>query len=94
MKLEDVKDEDLPEALRKMTVEERRKHLEEISKRREGLKRQIQELEAKRQAHVATEMKKSALSADRAFDQAVRVAVRAQAAAKGFEFEARNAERE
>jgi hypothetical protein len=39
-------------------------------------------------------MKKSALSADRAFDQAVRVAVRAQAAAKGFEFEARNAERE
>jgi len=94
VKLEDVKDEDLPEALRKMTVEERRKHLEEMSKRREALKRQIQELEAKRQAHLAAEMKKSALSADQAFDYAVRAAVRAQAAAKGFEFEAKSAGRE
>ncbi len=83
-----VKEEDLPEEMRKMTLGERKAHVEKKRLEREAIQMKIADLAAKRNAFVAEEMKKSANEGDRAFDLAVRSAIRAQAEAKGFRFEA------
>jgi hypothetical protein len=86
-KLEDVKDADLPENMRAMSVEQRRTHVTEMQTKRADLQTQINDLNVKRQLHVAEEMKKLADAGDKSFDAAIRKAIRAQAQAKGFAFE-------
>lgn len=88
VKIEDVKEADLPEALKKMTVEERKKHIGEMQAKRTAIQKSIAELSAKRDAFVAEETKKAAADTSRAFDHAVRQAIRSQAVAKGFSFPA------
>lgn len=88
VKIEDVKEADLPEALKKMSVEERKKHIAEMQSKRAAIQKSIAEASAKRDAFVLEESKKSALDSSRAFDYAVREAIRSQAVAKGFRFEA------
>ncbi len=77
---------ELPEAMRKMTPEERRKHVEAKAKERAEIQAKILELDTRRQAWVAEEMKKQSLSDDQSFDANLRRALREQAAKKGFEF--------
>lgn len=85
-KLEEVDEEQLPEKMQKMSPEERKAHIEEMTERRRKLQEKIAELSAKRRAHVESEMEKKSLSEDKSFDRAVRAAVREQAEAKGYAF--------
>lgn len=87
-KLEDVKAEELPEAMRSMTIEQRREHVKQMETRRAEIQTAIADLGVKRQQFVDAEMKKSVeAGAAESFDSAIRKAIREQAQAKGFTFE-------
>lgn len=83
-KLETVKDEELPEAMRLMTLDQRKAHIAELDKQREALKKQVAELGQKRQHFVDEENNKAADAGRKTFGGAMREAMRAQGAAKGF----------
>lgn len=85
-KLEEVKEDQLPEELRKMTVEERKAHVEKKAAERAEIQKKIQDLSARRAAFVQDEIAKKGLTDDKAFDENVRKAIVDQAASKGFEF--------
>jgi hypothetical protein len=76
---------ELSEAMRKMTPEQREKHVREVLARREGLQKQINDLGARRAEYLRDQGKKNPSKADRAFDEAVRGALREQAAGKGIQ---------
>jgi hypothetical protein len=86
VKLDEVKDEDLPAAMRTMTPEQRKAHVEEMGRKREAIQKEIAEVNAKRQAFIEEERKKQAPAATAGLDEAVKSAVREQAEAKGFAF--------
>ena len=86
-KLEEVDKETLPEVLRDKTAEERKAYVEEKSRKREAIQKQIKELAGKRADYIAEEMEKQNLSQENSFDEAVRRSIRAQAEKKGFRFE-------
>ena len=81
-----VKEEELPEAMRGMTVEQRHTHVAAMATKRAELRSQVDGLAQRRQTHVEAEMAKLAGAVERSFDVTIRKAVRAQAVAKGFEF--------
>jgi len=82
-----VKAEELPEEMRKMNPEQRKAHVEKQARRRAELQTEIQSLNAKRGAYVKEQMARQGLSDKKAFDAALRSAVHAQAAKKGFKFQ-------
>jgi Mg-chelatase subunit ChlD len=86
VKLEDIKEEDLPDVLRKMKKEERIAHIEKLIKEREEIAKRIRELSEKRSAYIKEEMKRLSLKGD-PFDVAVIKALRKQAEKKGIKFE-------
>jgi hypothetical protein len=77
-------DAELNDEMKKMKPEEREKYVKEMASKREGLQKQIVELNKKRDAYVAAEQKKAGNKADKAFDEAIRGALRDQASAKGI----------
>ncbi len=85
-KLEDLKDESLPEEMRKMSIEERKAHIAAKKSEREGLMKQINEMGRARQEFIDAKVKAEGLTQDKAFDEAVRKAVREQAARRGMAF--------
>lgn len=85
VKLEEVKDEELPEAMRSMTLEQRRAHVAEQGEKRKGLQEKVAELAKQRDAYVAAEMRRRSLDDGQSFDNAVRSAIREQALAAGFQ---------
>jgi hypothetical protein len=85
-KIEEMKDEELPEEMRKMTVEQRKAFVEGKAKERADLQKQIETLNAERIKYVAEESKKRADSKDETLDKAMAKAAREQAAKKNFEF--------
>jgi hypothetical protein len=85
-RLESIRDEDLPEAMRAQTPREREAHLKQAAAKRAELQKQVAEIDAKRQAWIRDEMKRSSNKGDQSFDAAVRQAVRDQARQKGFAF--------
>lgn len=87
VKLEDVPEDQLPEELKKMTLEERQTHLEGLGKRRGELKEQIKTLAAERDRYVAAERAKEAEQLGETLESAVTGAVRRQAEAADFTFE-------
>ncbi len=89
--LSKVKDEDLPEEMRKMTLEQRSAFLEAKKAERKATQEKIKDLAAKRSDFVRAEMEKRGLDDKAALDRAIREAVREQAAAKGFVFEGQGA---
>ncbi len=86
-KLEDVKKEDLPKEMQEMTLEQKKAHVAKKAQEREQLQKQINELGKKRSEYIAAEVKAKGLTQDKAFDEAVRKAVREQAEKKGLQFE-------
>ncbi len=86
-KLAEVKAEDLPENMRKMSVKERTAYVEKLTKQRADVQKTIADVNTKREAWVAEEMKRRALDTSKSFDFAVRSAVRAQAKAKGIQMQ-------
>lgn len=86
VKLEDVKEKDLPEKMQKMSKEERKTYIEAQAKQRVKIQQRIQELNKQRKKYVAEEMKKRQLQGY-TLGSAVIKAVRDQAKEKNFTFE-------
>ena len=81
--LADLDDNELPEIMQKMTPEEREAYVKTQQAKRDQLRRQITEIDGRRQAFL-----KDALAEHSAgFDQKVMVALRKQAARKGIVYE-------
>ncbi|MBE7490923.1 MAG: VWA domain-containing protein [Planctomycetes bacterium] len=87
VKLEDIKKEDLPEELRKLTLEELKKHIETKRNERNEIKKKLEELNKKRDAHVAEERKKMADKGDNTLDEAMVKTVKEQAGKKNIKTE-------
>ena len=87
VKLEDLKAEDLPDALRPMSAEQRQAYIAQKGQQRADLQRQIQTLNKQRRECVAAKMKELMESGKETLDSAVIEVCREQAAEKGFEFE-------
>src|SRR5258705_502142 len=82
-----VKEEELPDDLKKMTVEQRKEFVATKAKERDDVAKQIRELSTKRDAYVKEEISKKGLDTNKSFDEAVRKSINEQAAKRGFEFE-------
>lgn len=82
-----LKDDQLPEEMRKMTLEERKAYVEKKTKEREVIQLKIKELAVKRDAFIKDEVEKKGLTSDKAFDNAVRDSLKAQAESKGYKFD-------
>jgi hypothetical protein len=87
VKLEELKDEDLPENMQKMTAEEREAYVADMAKKRTDIQDQIQTLNDARKAYVAAEMKKLADKGEDTLEAVIIKAVRSQAEKKDFKFE-------
>jgi hypothetical protein len=83
-KLEELKDEQLPESFRKLDPAARKARLEELSKERAEVRAKISELGKRRDAWIAEEAKKA--GPKDGFDGAVNAALRAQGAKHGLRF--------
>ncbi len=90
VKLQDVKADDLPENMRSMTAEDCQAYVDAMDHKRADLRAQIDAISAEREAFIAAEMKNRAIDDTKAFDNAVRRAVREQAESKGFVFPAKD----
>lgn len=89
MKLDDVKEKDLPESLRNLSKDELKAHVAKQQAERETLQKRIAELVKERDAYVLAERKKLAAAGKTdSFDEQVSKTLRQQARAKGIEFEA------
>ncbi|WP_254508889.1 vWA domain-containing protein [Anatilimnocola floriformis] len=85
-KLEDVKEEDLPEELKKLKPEERQAYVEKKAAERKDVQEKIKTLSQAREEHVNAELKKLRAGEGNTLDRAIIEAVRAQARTKEFEF--------
>lgn len=82
VKVKDIKTEDLPEELQKLTVAEREKLIAERIEERKKIRAEILELSKKRDAYIAAERKK--LGQSNGFDTAVASALKEQLLKKGI----------
>ena len=83
--IKSVKEEELCEELKKLKPEEREGYIKKKAAEREAVRKQIDELNAKRTAYIQEELKKRPKTAgDKAFDEALRGTIREQAAQKGI----------
>ena len=84
VKLDDVKEGDLPDDLRKLTPAERRKEVERRMAERKKIRDEIVSLSKQRDAFIAAERRKAAGGARSGFDAAVSGALREQMKKKGI----------
>jgi VWA domain-containing protein len=87
IKIEEMKDEDLPEEMRKMTLDERKAHVAKLGKQRAEIQEKIKTLAADRAKFVAAEKKKLADKGEDTLEAVIIKSVRAQAATRNFKFE-------
>jgi hypothetical protein len=86
VELERLKKDDLPENMRKMTLAEQKVYLgQQLAQRRE-IARKIQQLSAKRAAHIRKELEKKEGAKD-SFDAQVLKSLKAQAARRAIRYE-------
>lgn len=83
VKLEEVKAEDLPDDLKKLSPDERRKEIEKRLAERKKIREEIITLSKQRDEHIAAERKKST-GVQNGFDAAVASALKTQMAKKGI----------
>jgi hypothetical protein len=84
--LKSIKEEDLPDELRKLKPEDRLAYLKKKVEERAEIQKKIADLSAKRQKKLDEERAKQPRSeAEQALDEAVKAVIRDQAKAKGFE---------
>lgn len=87
VELAEVKEEDLPENMRKMDGEERKAFVERQASARRRIQEQINTLNDERNKYVAEKRKEMAAeSGEKTLDQVLVEAIRTQAKAKSFEF--------
>jgi hypothetical protein len=86
VKLEEMKEADLPEAMRGKTLEEQRAILEGKRAERKNVQDQILDLSKQRADWMARQIEEKNLSEKSTLEAAVNEAIRAQAARKGYTF--------
>lgn len=86
VKVEDIKTEELPENMQKMTLDERAAYVESNTKARTEIKQKIQQLNEQRKKYVAGEMKKRQKDTD-TLGSAIIQAVNEQAKRKNYKIE-------
>ena len=86
MDLSKLKEEDLPEEMRKLDAAGRQAYVEKKAEERKALQEEIQKLSQERACYVRDEMKKQGLNDEKSLDNAIRKAVREQAERKGMRF--------
>jgi len=87
VKLEAMKEEELPAELQKLSVDERKTYVENKQKERAAIQEQITKLSKDRDAFVAVEKKRQAAGAGtNTLDAAIISAIRSQAGKNGFQF--------
>lgn len=84
VKLEEIKAEDLPAEMQKMTPDERKAHVDAMAEQRAKLQAQIKKLNEERLKFVADKAVKT--GPEQTLDQAICAAVREQAAQRSIEF--------
>jgi len=82
-----MKEQTLPEEMRKMTQQERVAHVAKMAKQRVEVQGRIQALNKQREEFVAAKHREAASGKGETLDEAVVNTVRTQAAAKGYRFE-------
>lgn len=85
---EKLKAEDLPEAMKDMSIEERKAYVAEKQKERTAIQEKIRDLNEERQKFVQAKLKEQGESND-TLDRVVVDTVREQAQGKGYQFEKR-----
>jgi hypothetical protein len=85
VKLEDVKEADLPENMRAMPAEERARYVAQMDQKRQELQGKLRDLESKRQQFIAEQRRAGAK--DETLGAALRESMQKQAQEKGFRFE-------
>ncbi len=86
VKLEDIADEDLPEAMRGLTLEEKKAYVDARAAERADIQKQIAAVTAQRRTFIEQEMARQALDDTKSFDYAIRQAIREQARTRGLRF--------
>jgi hypothetical protein len=81
-----LKDEELPEHMRGMTIEQRKKAIDQAATKRVAIQEEIKTLNSERETHIAEALKKQAASGDKTLDQAMIEATRQQATKVGYNF--------
>ena len=87
VKLEDIKTEDLPEKLRKMTLQQRKDYIQKLIKERERIEKEIERLSRERREYIQKKMKELEKEGAATLGAAMIKALREQAKKKGFVFE-------
>ena len=85
VKLEDVKEAELPEAMRKMTPEQRKVHVDAQAKARTDIQEKIKSLSSEREQFIAEKRRESASAGEKTLDAAILTAVDEQLRAKKFD---------
>jgi hypothetical protein len=86
--LAEVKKEDLPEPMRAMTLAQRRQYVQQQTAARQRIQQQINQLNDERKGYVAAKRQELAAgTGQRTLDQVLVESIRAQAAAKAFQFQ-------
>jgi hypothetical protein len=85
--LEEMKEEELPEEMRKMNEKERQEFIAGKQKEREKIQKTISELNDERKKFIAVEMKKRVDKGEDTLEAVIIKAVREQASKKKFKFE-------
>lgn len=80
--IEKVQEEELPEEMKKMDISERKAYVEKKNTERESIKKEIQDLNKKRLAYIATQQ--SSNEDEQMLDKAILKAVKTQAQSKNF----------
>jgi len=86
VKLENLKKDELPEELRKLSVKEQKENLEKLAKKREELNKKVLELDRKRTTHLAEEQARLAKKGKAGFDGQVLEILRKQAGKNKIEY--------
>ncbi|MFH2001269.1 MAG: VWA domain-containing protein, partial [Planctomycetota bacterium] len=94
VKLEDVKTEDLPEAMRQMTMEEKEKLVAEKANERQEIQKKIMDLDKQRLKYVAEKRKEKAEASGSTFDSAVIGSIQKMAEKRNFKNETDSIEKQ
>jgi Mg-chelatase subunit ChlD len=86
VKLDDLKDEELPEDLRKLPKEKRQAYLDEIEKKRDKLREEARDLAKKRDDFTKKKLEEEGKKTKEGFDQKVEELLRKQAKKAGIDY--------
>ncbi len=87
LKLEDIKDEDLPEEMRGKSLDEKKAMVAAKQAEREKIQTDVQKLQQQRVAWLAAESAKRATQQGQTLDDALKSAIRSQATQRGMQWD-------